>query len=267
MTYQFKAHILITGHITCVTGLHIGGTEEGYEIGGMDNPVLRDTMSGYPYIPGSSLKGKMRSMLEWTLGKIEPDGRVHGRSCQDPTCVICRIFGSSTDRRGRENEATGPTRLLVRDAFPSQSTIDRFVDGGVFITESKTENSLNRITSEANPRPMERVPKGAQFDFEMIYGIYDLGDGGAVDLDNLKQVYTAFELLEASVLGGGGSRGSGKIAIENVSATIKTVADYQSLATGEMVEWTTVPGKNVSELLNRVREQIGLLDASGGVVA
>ena len=107
MTYQFKAHIFITGQITCVTGLHIGGTEEGYDIGGMDNPVLRDTMSGYPYIPGSSLKGKMRSMLEWTLGKIESDGRVHGRSCQDSACAICRIFGSPADRRSRESEAAG----------------------------------------------------------------------------------------------------------------------------------------------------------------
>ena len=257
MTYQFKAHILITGQITCVTGLHIGGTEEGYEIGGMDNPVLRDAMSGYPYIPGSSLKGKMRSMLEWTLGKIEPDGRVHGRSCQDSACAICRIFGASA----------GPTRLLVRDAFPSQATFDRFVNSGVFTTETKTENRLNRITSEANPRSIERVPQGAQFDFEMIYGIYDLGDGGHIDLDNLRQGYTAFELLEASVIGGGGSRGSGKIAFENVAATIKTVADYQSQASGEMVDAPCVKGRNATDVRLRAQEKLGLLDASGGVLA
>jgi CRISPR-associated protein Csm3 len=64
---QFKAHVIITGKIQCLTGLHIGGTEEGYEIGGMDNPVIKDKITGYPYIPGSSLKGKMRSMMEWKM--------------------------------------------------------------------------------------------------------------------------------------------------------------------------------------------------------
>jgi CRISPR-associated protein Csm3 len=260
---QFKAHVIITGKIQCLTGLHIGGTEEGYEIGGMDNPVIKDKITGYPYIPGSSLKGKMRSMMEWTLGKIEPDGKVHGRSCTDPKCEVCRIFGASADRKENEANSAGPTRLIVRDAYPSEETREKYVKGGVFTTEIKTENSLNRITSEANPRPMERVPQGAQFDFEMVYGIYDLGDGGAIDIENLQQVYTALSLLEAGVLGGGGSRGSGKIALENLKATIKTFADYQAQAAGQEVQYVTVEGNVGREVMIRIREKLGM-SGNGG---
>lgn len=264
MAYRFRAHVVITGQITCLSGLHIGGTEEGYDIGSPENPVVRDKMTGYPYIPGSSLKGKMRSLLEWTLGKVESDGRVHGRSCRDAACRVCRIFGSSADRRSREEQATGPTRLLVRDAFPSQSTLEQFMQGGRFVTEIKTETSLNRITSEANPRPMERIPKGAQFDFEMVYGIYDLKDDGCTDIDNLHQVYTALELLEASVLGGGGSRGSGKVLIKNLAATIKTCDDYQAKAAGQEVRWAMVKGANVADVIATVQEKLGVAQQAGG---
>jgi CRISPR-associated protein Csm3 len=258
MDYQFKAHIVIRGQLTCLTGLHIGGSEERYAIGGPDNPVIRDTASGLPFIPGSSLKGKMRSMLEWTLGKIEPDGSVHGSSCQDSACVICRLFGASTDRHRQEGQEIGPTRLLIRDAFLAEDTVNRFQDGGLFLTETKAENRLNRITAEAEPHYIERVPQGAQFDIEMIYGIYDLGDGGTGDVENLKQVYTAFELLEASVLGGGGSRGSGKVAIDNLQAIIKTGPDYQAHASGESVEWTTVTGRHAGDLIVAIREKLDM---------
>lgn len=258
MAYQLKAHIVIQGQLTCLTGLHIGGSEEQYAIGGPDNPVITDTTSGIPYIPGSSVKGKMRSMLEWTLGKIEPDGSVHGPSCQDSACVICRLFGASVDRRRQEGPEIGPTRLLFRDAFPSDDTLNQFRDGGLFLTETKAESSLNRITAEATPRYIERIPQGAQFDLEMIYGIYDLGDGGIMDVENLIHVYAAFELLEASVLGGGGSRGSGKIAIDNLQAVIKTGPDYQAQAGGESVDWTTVTGRHASDLIAAIREKLGL---------
>jgi len=264
MTYQFKAHIVIRGQITCLTGLHIGGTEEDYDIGGLDNPVIREKTSGYPYIPGSSLKGKMRSMLEWMFGKIEPDGAVHGRACEDPACVICRIFGSPSNRRGQQSQVMGPTRLLIRDAFLSDDTRERFVDGGIFITETKTENRLNRITAEADPKQIERIPKGAKFDFEMIYGIYDLGDGGGQDVENVKYLYAAFDLLEASVLGGGGSRGSGKIAIENLHTTIKTSTDYQVQGSGATVAWSTIAGRHPGDLIATLHEKLGMNDTAGG---
>jgi CRISPR-associated protein Csm3 len=258
MSYQFKAHVIIRGQITCLTGLHVGGTEEGYEIGGMDNPILRDKVTGYPYIPGSSIKGKMRSMMEWVLGKVSKTGAVH--VCPDPMCKVCRIFGTSADRwgkeGGKEKGEIGPTRLTIRDAHLSQETREdpRYVRGGIFTTEIKTENSLNRITSAANPRPMERVPKGAKFDFEMLYGIYDIGDAGATDIENLEQLSMALQMLEASVLGGGGSRGSGQIAIESPRAEIRTLEDYSTKASGEEIQRPVITADSVSELMANVQQ-------------
>lgn len=263
MAYRFKAHVMITAQIICLSGLHIGGTEERYQIGMLDNPVVRDKLTGYPYIPGSSMKGKLRSLLEWTLGKIEADGAAHGRLCHDPRCVICRIFGASADHKGRTEQSPGPTRLIVRDAFPSEATLEQFLISGTFVTEAKTENRLNRITAEADPRQVERVPKGAQFDLDLVYGIYDMQDQGLADVDNVRYVYMALDLLEASVLGGGGSRGSGKIAIEQVSATIKTVDDYLAQASGQEVLWPIVAGRSVQELTTKIKDKLGLLYSSG----
>lgn len=268
MSYTFKAHVIITGQIKCLTGLHIGGTEEGYEIGGMDNPIIKDKITGYPYIPGSSIKGKMRSAMEWILGKVgekEIDGTkvremgsVH--VCQDPTCKVCRIFGTSADRKGKEGEAAGPTRLMVRDAFFAEGTEkdfegtqkdERYVKDNVFMTELKTENSLNRITSAANPRPMERVPQGAKFDLKMTYGVYDMGDRGQPDVANLAQLATALEMLEAGALGGGGSRGSGQIKLENLTAAIKTLASYTTGTPGEQIS-----GATPRELIGNVQAKV-----------
>ena len=56
---------VIEGDLELVTGLHIGAGNDEIRIGGIDNPVLKHPYSGQPYIPGSSLKGKVRSLLEW----------------------------------------------------------------------------------------------------------------------------------------------------------------------------------------------------------
>jgi CRISPR-associated protein Csm3 len=180
---------------------------------------------------------------------------VHGRKCDDPACALCRIFGTSVDSREQKRPKIGPTRLCVRDAFPSDDTLKRFVDSGAFIIETKIENSLNRITADTTPHPIERIPRGAQFDLEMLYGIYDMGDQGDVDVENLKQIYTALDLLEASVLGGGGSRGSGKIAFEDLHAVIKTVADYKAQASGDAVELATIAGRRASDVIAKIQEK------------
>lgn len=203
---QFIGNILIRGKIECLTGLHIGGSKDKVEIGGVDSPVLRDPVTRRPYIPGSSLKGKMRMLLEYATGNVDQRGEVH--NCAKADCPVCRVFGSSA----AEERTCGPTRLLVRDAYPDDATVGRWdkMDSELLFAEMKSENYLNRITSAANPRFLERVVKGSKFDLEMVYGIYDVDDGQD-DQEFFKHVRTSLLLLEQSALGGNGSRGYGHI--------------------------------------------------------
>ena len=206
--FNFQGKYIISGKICCVTGLHIGGTTESFEIGGMDNPVIKDPLTEHPYIPGSSLKGKLRHLLEWNLGKIEKHPKHHtytAHFCGE--CDACLIFGPASDKT-EVREKAGPTRLTVRDSFPTEDTVkkwEKWLGEGVY-TELKTENAINRITSEANPRTMERVPAGSEFAFEMIFDIYKDEDRRL-----LKSLFTAMSLLEDSALGGSGTRGHGKV--------------------------------------------------------
>ena len=203
---QFIGNILIRGKIECLTGLHIGGSKDKVEIGGVDTPVVRDPVTRQPYIPGSSLKGKMRMLLEYATGNVDQRGEVH--NCAKADCPVCRVFGSSA----AEERTCGPTRLLVRDAYPDDATVGRWdkMDSELLFAEMKSENYLNRITSAANPRFLERVVKGSKFDLEMVYGVYDVDDGQD-DLEFFKHVRTSLLLLEQSALGGNGSRGYGHI--------------------------------------------------------
>ncbi len=203
---QFIGNILIRGKIECLTGLHIGGSKDKVEIGGVDTPVVRDPVTRQPYIPGSSLKGKMRMLLEYATGNVDQRGKVH--NCAKADCPVCRIFGSSA----AEERKCGPTRLLMRDAYPDKDTIKLWdkMDSELLFAEMKSENYLNRITSAANPRFLERVVKGSKFDLEMVYGMYDVDDGQD-DLEFFKHVRTSLLLLEQSALGGNGSRGYGHI--------------------------------------------------------
>lgn len=203
----------ITGKIVVKTGLHIGGNVDVIEIQGIDNPVIKHPLTKEPYIPGSSLKGKMRSLLEWKLGKVE--GEPHkwcGKDEEDKKnmrgkyCPICRIFGTSADEA-----ELGPTRLIVRDAELTQNYKDQMHKEGLPFTEIKYENSINRITARANPRPLERVPSGVEFKFELLYRVFDMGDTGKTDEDMFKYVNAGLYYLQQDALGGSGSRGSGKI--------------------------------------------------------
>jgi CRISPR-associated protein Csm3 len=206
----------ISGQIVVKTGLHIGAGSDKVEIGGMDNPVIRNPLTREPYIPGSSLKGKMRSLLEWKLDKVQNKGG-NPCSCGRTDCPVCRVFGSANNSRGKgEEDQNGPTRLIVRDAFLSEEDREK-MNNGKAIIEEKYENSLNRITARANPRPIERVVPGVKFDFEMIYRIIDTNDGGKTDETNFNRVVLeALKLLKNDYLGGGGTRGNGRIDFINV---------------------------------------------------
>lgn len=208
---QLTQRIQIKGHIELVSGLHIGMGKDAIEIGGIDSPVVKHPHNGMPYIPGSSLKGKLRSLLEWHLGKLELNGAVWGSDRDgryDGADPVLRIFGT-THKEWKD----GPTRLLVRDAMLNDDWKKNIIDRNLPLTEEKFENNINRIQGKAGIgiRKIERVPAGALFNFEMVYRVFDLNDQGAADKKNLKHLLQAMQLLELDALGGSGSRGYGRV--------------------------------------------------------
>jgi CRISPR-associated protein Csm3 len=215
--------IILSGYIRAVTGLHVGKGKEGLMIGGVDNPVMRDALTNQPYIPGSSLKGKLRSLAEKRDPATQPNKSI-GKGvtihvCNDPECRVCRIFGIP----GQE-QATAPTRLVVRDVFLEKESAEslKALDSDLPFTEVKYEAAIDRITSAANPRPLERVPADALFGpFEMVFNIYQDDDH-----DLLATLIEAMALLEDDYLGGSGSRGSGKVRFVNLEVKFKPVAVY-----------------------------------------
>lgn len=188
----------ITGKIEVLTGLHIGASKDTIEIGGMDNPVIKNPITGEPYIPGSSLKGKMRALMELLNGNA---AKTNGEPCSCGKCDICKVFGCSASTGAN----SGPTRLIVRDCFLTGESKEKFIEETVL--EEKHENKINRITAEAKPRPIERVIPGTTFDFEINFRVFEGDDPNLLNNILLK----AMRLLEHDYLGGGGSRGNGKI--------------------------------------------------------
>lgn len=262
MSPQILGKYILEGSIVCRTGLHIGGSTTGLEIGGLDNPVIKDPLTDQPLIPGSSLKGKLRSLTEWYFGLIEAHkkhGGFQAYSCDDlkndppesetpehdrwqKALILARIYGPASDD-SKVRSVAGPTRLTVRDSFltkMSENKLQKILGQGSF-TEVKTENALDRVTSEANPRPVERVPAGSEFALKLIMDRFDKDD------DRLFQhLFTAMSLLEHSSLGGGGSRGSGQVAFRELKLTWRSAESYASGNAGVSVE---LPAQTVDEIL------------------
>ncbi|NAZ37431.1 type III-A CRISPR-associated RAMP protein Csm3 [Rubellimicrobium sp. CFH 75288] len=210
----------LTAVLEVRTGLHIGAGKDTVEIGGIDNPVIK-TPAGDPYVPGSSIKGKMRFLLEWAFGKVRADGKAWGweaGDCTDPRDPVLRIFGTNAKREAWD---AGPTRLLVRDAMLLDEWRRAELDAGRELTEAKTEVVIHRIAGKAldnvGPRQTERVPPGARFAFEAAFRVYSVeGDGGARDLDCLAWAIQGLRLIEEDALGGSGSRGYGRVAFRDL---------------------------------------------------
>jgi len=229
---QLKGRIFVTFEIEAVTGMHIGGSETGIEIGGVDKTVIRDRLTNRPYIPGSSLKGKMRSLLEKYQGLKQNQrigqGNIH--TCDDKgeyaTCSVCQVFGVP----GERNFGT-PTRLVVRDVKMTDGSAKRLEESArtdLPYTEVKTEVSIDRVTSAANPRQMERVPAGTVFGpAELVLSVYDGDDcNPAADIDRLKTIVEGLHLLEDDYLGGLGSRGSGKVKLQKIEVNLRAHGSY-----------------------------------------
>lgn len=211
---QLTAITTITATLELVSGLRIGAGDSEMRIGGVDNTVMRHPHTQAPYIPGSSLKGKMRSLLEWRSGAVreEPLGykdlQVANSSVQDEVKRILQLFGISGDAKlGQEMRDIGPSRLSFWDCNLQKSWEDEIRNNNQMLTEVKSENRINRISGVAeHPRQTERVPAGARFDFRLSVKRL-AGDGDGL----LTTALQGLKLLELDSLGGSGSRGYGKV--------------------------------------------------------
>jgi CRISPR-associated protein Csm3 len=212
---QLKKVLRIRSVLLAKTGLRIGMSRDQMAIGDLDNPVIRNPLTDEPYIPGSSLKGKLRYLLEWSLGGdyiLKAKDR-HVYASPDPKDPVARIFGLAPENDQKALEIArerGPTRLLVRDAYlleDSKRELERTAARGGLYTEIKQEVFIPRLGGNANPRTTERVPAGARFGVEMAYRVLD-------DLDEeyfQNYLLRALELLEVDGLGGHISRGYGQV--------------------------------------------------------
>jgi CRISPR-associated protein Csm3 len=232
--------LILEGELECQTGLHIGAGKGSLEIGGADNPVVKDAF-GMPYVPGSSLRGRLRSLLEQATGAAVPGELVYlsKRKGQEvrihqsdrPDDEICLLFGRNPGRMEKTNGDTlesanaTPARLSVFDAPLIADSVTPQMRENLDdeLTEVKSENAIDRITSQANPRTLERVPAGARFKVRVVLDILC-----PEDTILPARLLEAMRLLEDDSLGGGGSRGSGRVRFSALKLTWRNRAFYAS---------------------------------------
>lgn len=229
---------IIRGLIEVKTGMRIGGASSGLKIGGLDLNVITDPQ-GRPYIPGSSLKGKLRSLMERKEASARPgfwnvtssDGKLSGHKCKSDEeyriCPVCKIWGIAVTSSDRITLPT-LTRLYVCDSYLDAASLEPLKDNlELDYTEVKFETAINRLTGTAlhgSLRQIERVPAGARFkDVEMIFNVLEEDDKNL-----LKEVFIAMELLEQDYLGGMGSRGYGRVAFDNLMIFWNRKEDYEA---------------------------------------
>lgn len=208
-----KGKLIIQAKLMVKTGLHIGGSSDFAPIGAVDSPFIRDPLTHQPIIPGSSLKGKMRTLLS----KIRATGDVLPADPAGDDPVVKRLFGAS------EKESAQPARLQFSDCFVSKDSEVRFekLDLDTYLGEIKSENTINRVSGVATPRQIERVPAGLVFHFSLVYNV----ENEAELSEDMKALAAAFRLLQADYLGGHGSRGYGRVAFSEFSVKKMTFAD------------------------------------------
>lgn len=217
---------VVHADLRLVSGTRVGGSQGGLKIGGVDLNVITDAW-GRPYIPGSSLKGKLRCLLERKLNIRFSDRGTHSCRSADEynACVICRTFGVM----GGGIEAPTLTRLIARDAYLDEASITEEMHSNLEtqFTEVKSETAIDRVSGTAlkgSLRQVERVPAEAIFrPAEFVFNVF-----AEADKDLLKQLFVAMELLEDDYLGGMGSRGYGKVRFEAMEVWWNRVADYEA---------------------------------------
>lgn len=203
---QLLEKVIIRAVLTVKTGLHIGGSSDYAPIGAVDSVFVRDPLTKQPMIPGSSVKGKMRTLLAKTR-----NGGGIGNSPDKDEEVVLRLFGSA-----QKNHILF-SRLQFSDSFVKDTSVKQFssLDTDTYLGEVKFENNIDRATGMATPRQIERVPAGMQFDFRLVYNLEKKADF-TQDMDVLRD---GFRLLQLDYLGGHGSRGYGRVAFSGFSVT------------------------------------------------
>ncbi len=228
---QLTAIRIITGEIELLSGLHIGGGDADMHIGGIDNAVIKHPVTQQPYIPGSSIKGKMRSLLEWELGVV---GHTQGKPLsfshvekleddqQEGAKIMLKLFGGAPDNNVQHLvKEIGPTRLAFWDCSLDTDWVKEMEDRNLLLTEAKMENSIDRIRGVAeNPRQTERVPAGAKFCFKLSLRQHE-GDGNLMEV-----ILKGLRLIELSGLGGSGSRGYGKVRFNKLACENESLEEH-----------------------------------------
>lgn len=215
---KLKKMITISGVMTAVEGIHIGGNNEGTKIGGCDNPVIRNPLTSKPYIPGSSIKGVMRSTLE----KIEDKSR-NGKpcGCGNSNCMVCKLFGAHMNMRA----SSGEPRMLIRDMDIDPDFERELLDSGANysdIIEIKASTMVDRSTNTAaggSLRNIERVAAGTKFKCEFVLKIFD-GDDEKAMINTIKKLLEAVEILG---IGSKTTAGCGQVKFDMDWDNIKTL--------------------------------------------
>jgi CRISPR-associated protein Csm3 len=235
---KFLGKLILEGELICETGLHIGAGKGTLEIGGADNPVVKDAF-GRPYVPGSSLRGRLRSLLEQALGFATPkelvyvskrkgqEVRIHASDA--PGDEISLLFGrmpGRVDRVEGDSLSQGtitPARLTVYDAALNLDSITAQMRESLDdeLTEVKSESAIDRITSQSQARTLERVPAGAAFHLRMVLDVLCEEDKELIGV-----LLQGLSLMEDDTLGGGGSRGSGRVRFANLKLTWRGAGFY-----------------------------------------
>lgn len=199
------------GSVELLTGLAIKGADTELRIGGVDSEVIKNPLTGDPYIPGSSLKGKMRSSLERLYGaknRFEKPEEEKPCGCGRRGCPVCLLFGAHMNTRAE----SAPTRIIVRDCSLTDESRAQIraipIEQGTYL-ETKAENIIKRKSGTADsPRMMERVPAGLSFTLEIVLQVFERDD----ETKMKENIQKALDLVRDTYLGGSGSRGYGQVA-------------------------------------------------------
>lgn len=231
-TGKIVKKIFIEGRVKAESGLHIGGSDIGLAVGSTDNVIIRCALrSNQPYIPGSSLKGKMRSLFEKTNNDqfTRQSKQIPNGPCQDPKSDSGILFGVAAEKQGT------PSRIIVRDGYLLNPGLLEKAKTDMPYSEIKTETVIDRVTSAANPRQIERVPAGAEFELKIVLNVFEEDDEPKL----IRNLFKSLLLVQDDYIGGYGSRGSGqvKFAVEKLlEKTRKTYEDNEEAKKYESYE-------------------------------